>query len=96
VNKHDKLAADVAPLDPRLRVVADSPDCFLCGRKVRREVALTVETAASIGLHCHAECCHGMQAWELTARYWQALRAAIQGGPETPNPGPPRVQGDFV
>jgi len=93
----DKLAAAAGYLDPRLRIAADDPECFMCGKKVRRAVALTVETGASIGMHAHEECIGGKQAWEVCARYWQAMRAAITGEKETPNPGPPRISyGAFV
>ena len=93
----DRLAADVAPLDPRLRVAADEPDCFLCGKKVRRVVAVTVDTGNSIGLHAHAECVGNRTAFEVMTLYWQALRAAIMGQRETPNPGPVRnLSGGFL
>lgn len=92
----DQLAADTAALDPRLRVQSDDPDCFLCGKRVRRAVAVTVETGASIGMHAHAECCNNMPALELYSRLWRAIRAAIRGEAESPNPGPARIRGAFL
>jgi len=91
----DKLVSDVAVLDPRLRVAADDPDCFLCGKRVRRAVAVTVETGASIGMHAHAECVGNSTPFDLCVRYWQAIRAAVSGKRESPNPCAPRVRGAF-
>jgi len=96
VSEFDRHAADTRALDPRLRAAADDPDCFLCGKRVRREVALTVETGASVGLHAHAACLDNRPAFEVMVRYWQAIRAAVKGERETPNPAPPRVWGSFA
>jgi hypothetical protein len=91
----DRLAADTAALDPRLRTAADDPECFMCGKRVRRAVAMTVETGSSIGLHAHAACLDNRSSFDVMCRYWKALRAAISGERETPNPAAPVVRGGF-
>ena len=95
MNDLDKLAADVAALDPRLRVARDNPDCFLCGKVCGPRAVVYVESGASPQLAAHSRCVNNMQAVELMARYWQAVRAAIQGEGETPNPCAPVVHGRF-
>lgn len=95
----DKLAADTVILDPRLRIASDSPECFLCGKHIVRTTSdpVTVETQNSIGLHAHGACCNNMPALDLFAAYWKAIRAAMTGERETPNPGPARIfSGDFA
>lgn len=91
----DAHAAAVASLDPRLRVAGDNPDCFLCGKRVVRANAVYVESGASPRMPAHSVCCDGMAAFDLMARYWQAIRSAIQGHRETPNPCAPVVRGRF-
>lgn len=90
----DKLAADVADLDPRLRLVRDLPDCLLCGHKIVRMNFISIETGATTPLHAHSECAEGHigkdgkpDEW-LFERLWQAITAAVTGRPEAPNPGP--------
>lgn len=90
-------AAHAKGLDPRLRVATDNPDCFLCGRPILNPGdRLGIETEHSVRLHFHGSCAHGMQGFDLFARYWQAIRGAIIGEKETPNPARPIVHGDFM
>ena len=88
-------AEAVKALDPRLRVAGDNPDCFLCGKRIKRGNAVFVESGASPRMPAHAECCDNRTAFDLMARYWQALRAAMPGHAETPNPCAPVVHGYF-
>lgn len=87
-------------LDPRLRLVNDLPDCFVCGHRITRANFISVETGASIPVHAHSECCEGhmsegrIDKW-LFEKMWQAVRAAILGQGETPNPAPAVLHGDF-
>ena len=91
----DQHAAEVALLDPRLSV--SHPDCFLCGKRVVRANAVWVESGASPRMPAHSECANVMCRRPLTlmARYWMAVRAAVIGRPEAPNPCEPLVRGSF-
>lgn len=91
----DKMASDAAMIDARFRASTDSPECFLCGKKIPRKNLVTVETQASIGMHAHYECANGMSVVDLYARLWKAIRAAMEGSAETENPNAPIVNGDF-
>lgn len=93
----DKHANDTASLDPRLRMASDRPECFICGTRIRRTTSdpVTVDTGASIGLHAHAACCDNRPALDILTRYWKALRAAMSGTIETPNPARALIRGEF-
>ena len=92
----DAHAETVAHMDPRLRVAGDNPECFVCGKRIRRANAVYVESGASPRMPAHSTCCDGMAALDLMARYWQAIRAAVEGHAETPNPCAPVVRGRFA
>jgi len=81
-------------LDERLSI--ERPVCFLCGHRLMRKNFVTIDSTAFTPLHAHQECVDALGGpREFAARAWKAIRAAILGQPETPNPAPARVQGDF-
>ncbi len=92
----DRLAADVASLDPRLRVAGDEPECFMCGKRCRAGTFIGIETDASARMHAHTECAGNADPVDLAARYWMAVRAAFPGVAESPNPAAARVRGGFL
>ena len=92
----DLDAAVSANLDPRLRLASDNSECFLCGRPLVRNNYVNVEYGEAQPLAAHSECCNNMPALDLFAAYWKALRAAVPGTRETPNPGEIKLfRGDF-
>lgn len=92
----DRLVADTAALDPRLRAGTDAPECFMCGKRCRPGTFVGIESDASARMHVHSECAGNAEPVELAARYWKAVRAAVPGMLETPNPGPAFVRGGFA
>jgi hypothetical protein len=90
----DKHEADVASLDERLSIA--KAVCFLCGKAIARLNFVTVASPAFTPYHAHAECADAIGgAGELANRVWQAIRAAITGKGETPNPATATVHGGF-
>lgn len=94
----DKLAADAESLDERLSI--SRPVCCACGKKLVSARFLTIETGATTPMHVCTDCADshtedGRPDLWLFGKVWQAVRAAIQGKAETPNPCAPVVRGRF-
>lgn len=82
-------------LDPRISADGPPQECFMCAKDITRNNWVAVETGASPQLLAHESCVNNMPALTLYTRYWKALRAAMRGERESPNPAPARVRGAF-